>query len=681
MNERTRTVTLIVIAGILLLAWQPMMHVVERMTGLKLLYTEPLKQTTDASTQPASQPAGASPTTAMAGQATIPVPSTQVGQISIAAPTTVPANITLGSAVAHDPNFALQLNISPVAASLDGVVLNDYTQKVESPDRFTFDQPYGDGVSPLATRSITINGHTQDLSHSVWSVVKRGYNSVTFGLDINDGANPLLSIYKQFTVLPRSEKGADGFDTELVTQFVNRTAQPMSVATNMIGPTFPPSESARGGDRQVIAGYRGPNVVTLGHDALESFSSTTLTKTYTQLDGQPMLWFGAGGNYFNAIVRPTNGMWFKETSATLANPENADAASHEVVLAIQSNDIPLSPNGTAAISANVFFGPRLRSLLNNAYYSAPGVQYGQTLSLGGSSCTWCTFQWLIDLLMSLLGFFQHYIFRDWGLSIIALVFIVRALLHPITKRSQVSMSRMAEMGPAMEKLKQKYKDDKDALNRAMMQYYKDQGAGPILGCLPMFLQMPIWIALYSGLSSTFELRQAPFLYNLTWIHDLSKPDHLVQFSQPLSFYFIHLDGINVIPILMGFAFFLQQKLTPKPPAATPEQQQQQQMMQWMTLLFPLMLYSSPAGLNLYIFTSTCFGIIEARIIRKHIAERKALQPSGPTFVDGEIVPPKNPYEKPAAKKPGGIMGFLAGLQEKAEQLKNDAEKQQKNKKK
>jgi YidC/Oxa1 family membrane protein insertase len=92
--------------------------------------------------------------------------------------------------------------------------------------------------------------------------------------------------------------------------------------------------------------------------------------------------------------------------------------------------------------------------------------------------------------------FFHMIFRDWGLAIIALVCVVRVLLHPITKKSQVSMMKMGKMGPEMERLKKKYGDDKDGLNKAMMQFYKEQGATPILGCLPMFLQMPIWIALY-----------------------------------------------------------------------------------------------------------------------------------------------------------------------------------------
>ena len=131
----------------------------------------------------------------------------------------------------------------------------------------------------------------------------------------------------------------------------------------------------------------------------------------------------------------------------------------------------------------------------------------------------------------------------------------------------------------------------------------------LLGCLPMFIQMPIWIALWSSLQSTFELRLAPFLWGFTWIKDLAQPDHLITFATPFSFFFLHIDGINILPILLAVVFYLQQKIQPQQPATTPEQQQQQKMMKWMmVLMFPLMLYSGPAGLNLYILTSTTIGI-------------------------------------------------------------------------
>ena len=144
----------------------------------------------------------------------------------------------------------------------------------------------------------------------------------------------------------------------------------------------------------------------------------------------------------------------------------------------------------------------------------------------------------------------------------------------------------------------------------------------------MFLQMPIWIALWSALHSTFELRHAPFLWGFTWIDDLAKPDHLIQFAQPIQLWFLYIDGLNLLPILMGFVFWLQMKYQPKPPRMTQEQEQQQKIMMWMTLLFPLLLYSGPSGLNLYILTSTLIGIIESKRIRDHIKQQEEAEKAG-----------------------------------------------------
>jgi YidC/Oxa1 family membrane protein insertase len=139
-------------------------------------------------------------------------------------------------------------------------------------------------------------------------------------------------------------------------------------------------------------------------------------------------------------------------------------------------------------------------------------------------------------------------------------------------------------------------------------------------------------------------------------------------------------GINVLPLLMAVVMYFQTKLQPKPATMTAEQQQQQKMMTWMsTLLFPLFLYNGPSGLNLYIMTSTLFGIIESKVIRKHIKEREAIEAArGPTIIDEE--PPERgggggskKKDDPKAPKP---KGWLARLQERAEQIRNDAQKQQ-----
>ena len=683
MNERTRMIAAMSIAAIIIFSWVPLMRLVEKQTGWQLLpkpeiaATQPADDaTTQATTQSATQP-----TTITAGQGgVIALPSTRPGELSLTQPTTTqPAVISLGAADRGDKTYAMQMRVTPFGAGIDQVTLNDFTARVGSNDPFSFDFPYTPTYEALGTRSVTINGVVKDLSSGVWRIDQQDANSVRLSIDLSDGSKPLLTLVKRFVVLPRDDgggQGPQGFDTTLQCQFINRSARPLTVSSELTGPTFPPSEQLRGGDRQVIAGYQGKNAVVLRHDTLEGFTGSSTTKDYTTYEDQPLLWIGASGNYFNGIVRPEGANWIKTASATALDPA-ADAHVRQVAIAINTNDFQLAPGASQTIVAKVFFGPRQRALLKNPYYSAPGIGYQHALE-STSSCAWCTFSWLVDFLMWLLGIF-HAVLRDWGLSIIALVFLVRALLHPITKRSQVTMASMGKMGPELERIKKKYANDKEALNRAMMEFYKTQGATPILGCLPMLLQMPIWIALYSGLSSTFELRQQGFLPAITWIKDLSQPDHLIKFSQPFSLFgFLHFDGINIIPILMGVAYFLQQKLTPKPMASSPEQQQQQKMMQWMTLLFPLMLYSSPSGLNLYIFTSTVFGIIESRIVRKHIAEQEALAKAGPTIVDADVIDART---VPEPKKSGGIMGWFTQLQEKAEQMRNDAEKQPRTKRK
>src|SRR5207253_5754089 len=114
-----------------------------------------------------------------------------------------------------------------------------------------------------------------------------------------------------------------------------------------------------------------------------------------------------------------------------------------------------------------------------------------------------------------------------------------------------------------------------------------------------------------------------------------KPDALMSWAPVKLFFGIELSSLNILPIFLGFVFFVQQRLQPKPPATTPEQAQQQKMMQWMSLLFPLFLYNGPSGLNLYIMTSTTIGIIESKRIRDHIKQSEEAEKAGKVFIDAK----------------------------------------------
>ncbi len=698
--DTKRLITGMAVAMLLVLGWQQLLQ------HLATTHPEwgwiPTTQAIVATTQDVEAPGATRPATTQSATVSIE-PSTQPAGMwsvaSVAPPTTQPS--VIGSSTPKDPNVTMAVSIVPRGAGLSEVVLNDYRRTVDSQDRYAFEEPYGgatdDQSRALATRSITIDGQVVNLLTVDWKLTHSTVASASYRADVLRAGLPAVQIDKTYTLTPRSKDPTtpQGSEVTLEYKVTNLTGKPIAAKLIFNGPTCPPRENDRGDDRTIIGGYNHEGFAVLTHASISEITKDKPTREFTKdPDGKPMVWVGQSSVYFNAIVRPDLGRPIKIETATAIGLNNADPADQHVLLELETNTFTVAAGGSADSIDHVFFGPKKHELLNSAYYTAALVKYDETLVMKSSFfiCGLLTFTPMINGLYYLLASFA-WVLRDWGLAIICLVFLVRACLHPITKRAQLNMAKMSKMGPEIERLKKKHGDNKDELNKAMMQFYKTQGATPILGCLPMFLQMPIWLALYSALQSTFELRQQPFLsffgYNLTWIKDLAHPDRLFYFpDHPLSFLFLHIDAINVLPILLGIVSWIQAKVTrsQQPPASTPEQAQQQKMMQWMTLMLPIILYNGPSGLNLYIMTSSIFGIIESKIVRKHIKEREELEKRGVVIVDNppDDLPPtgsvrrkKGPPE-PTPKK-GGIMGWLADIQEKAQAMQNEQAK--KNKKK
>jgi YidC/Oxa1 family membrane protein insertase len=640
-------------------------------------------QLATSATSPSTQTNGAAATT------TGPTMSA-AGAIGVKSPATAPTTtVTLGE---NDPDVRMEVRINSLGAGVDQVTLKEFNA-ADRKNPYTFQKPYDAGnplTRPFATRAVTVNGTEVPLAGVPWVLESRTSRDATFVMDLG-----LVKVRKIFQL---TDKKAPGQGFELLVNYTvqNTSAQPAKVKIAFVGPTTPPHESEQGHDVQILAGYdAGYEKVAVAHHVTDEFNTKKPTIDLTRNDEkQPLLWGGTASVYFNAIVRPVPQKQgaampghIASFVATGLNP-TSEAIDRQVLLTFETTELEVAPKQSLALNNSIFLGPRQRSLLQEPYYAKFPLGYQETLVLTSGLCGFCTFQKVIDVLVTMLRAF-HFVTRDWGLAIIILVCIVRALLHPITKRSQVSMMKMGKMGPEMERLKAKYPDpkDKDQLNKAMMELYKEQGFTPILGCLPMFLQMPIWIALYSALQTTFELRQARFLWGFTWIKDLAQPDKLIDFHRtitlPLGF---HLSAVNLLPILMAVMFFLQQKFTPKPPAANKDQEMQQKMMQWMSLLFPVFLYNYPSGLNLYIFTSTTIGIIESKIIRDHIKQKDAEEKAGKIIVDAPKSMKRRRDDdegsggggKKGPKKPSppkkGLSGLLRDLMAKAEEVKREAEK-------
>lgn len=688
--DTKRLITGVLIVFALILGWQAFLGYLAKKNNWAIGPTTHPAATQEAATQPTTQRTAASPATHPATEpsmaaippktapastgpfAVVPTPGTKGAQV-----------ITLGHPqldVKEQAEYPLALSIDPQGAGLDSVILNRFRNTSGSPDPYIYEQPKDidpGKTRPLATRSITIDGRqTLDLLDQLWTLKSHDQSSAVYTLTIASDTGD-LTLQKTYRLTPKTDAGR-GYVVSVDYTLTNHTSKPLTVATTFNGPTAPPYDPMQRDDRQIIAGYWDQGIVKVDSDMVYNFSDKMKFKDLSKnKDGQPVLWVGASSVYFDAIVRPIPleghlAAYLKAVQADALNPD-APSEQRQAALTLSTGELTIAAGKQLTLPMEMFVGPKKRSLLNSAYYAAAPRGYDGTI---GTMTSWCAFSWLINGLVYLLIAF-HWVLRDWGLAIIALVVLVRIILHPITKRSTISMQKMTKMGPEMERIKKKYADNKDELNKAMMQVYKQQGVAPILGCLPMFLQMPIWIALWDMLRSTFELRQAPFLWGWTWIKDLTQPDHLFTFAHPVHIFFFTIAGLNVLPILLAFAYYFQQKYTPKPPAATPEQEKQQKMMQWMSLLFPIFLYAEPSGLNLYIAASTGVGIWEQKRIRDHIRRQDELEKNQRVIVDAKPTRAKRLSrngEQDQARPKGAFARWIADLQQRAEQVKREAER-------
>ena len=193
---------------------------------------------------------------------------------------------------------------------------------------------------------------------------------------------------------------------------------------------------------------------------------------------------------------------------------------------------------------------------------------------------------------------MYAIIPNYGLVVVVFAFLIKLLLNPLTVKTFESTRKMQALAPEIQKLKEKYKNDPQKMSRAQMELYKNSGANPLGGCVPMLIQMPILVSVFSIFRSKIEFRGAPFF---GWISDLSVPDTLISIG---SF------PINILPVLMGSTMFIQQKMMSAPNADT----QQKTMMYVMNVFFLFLFYRFPSGLNLYYFVFNLLTILQQKYL-------------------------------------------------------------------
>ena len=248
--------------------------------------------------------------------------------------------------------------------------------------------------------------------------------------------------------------------------------------------------------------------------------------------------------------------------------------------------VAIQPNTTEKLTSKLWTGPKLQNEMGQvADHLDLTVDYG-----------WAWF--IAKPLFWLLTFIQQLV-HNWGVAIICVTLVVKAILYPLTKAQYTSMAKMRMLQPKLQEMRERFGEDRQRMSQEMMKLYKDEKVNPLGGCLPLLLQMPIFIALYWTFMEAVELRHVPFF---GWIQDLSAQD-----------------PYYILPILMGASMFLLQKMSPTP-VADP---MQQKIMNFMPLIFMVFFLWFPAGLVLYWLVSNLITIIQQQLIYRGL-EKKGL---------------------------------------------------------
>ena len=254
------------------------------------------------------------------------------------------------------------------------------------------------------------------------------------------------------------------------------------------------------------------------------------------------------------------------------------------IIGFKSNQEVITANSKKIISSDLYIGPKTqKELVELADNLNLVVDYG--------------FLWWLAVPIHKALMYSQKLTVNWGLAIILITLLIRLLMFPLTKAQHVSMAKTKKIQPKIEKLKQRYGEDKNKLGQAMIELYQKEKVNPIGGCLPIILQMPIFLALYWVLLESVELRHAPFIF---WIQDLSVQD---------PFY--------ILPILMGASMLIMQKMQPSPASLD---ENQKKVMQIMPLIFTVFFLWFPSGLVLYWLISNIATIIQQSIIFKKIGK-------------------------------------------------------------
>lgn len=636
--------------------------------------------------------------------------SSQPAPIAMIAGGATNTTTTLGGGT----NDSLLLKLTPRGAAVAEIKITEVSQR--KPGQYVHreghrgNEPY-EIVGPVyngehdvysfATRSLKIEewGRDFNLSDVLWEQGPTDATRATYTatLRASDGNADLLRLTKTYELIDKPDKP---YLVKMSLRIDNAGSVPLTPIVEQDGAVGIQKDDEYRDQRQLMWARYVNGALEFKHATRKELAKQIADPR--RLDGsagnERLVWAAVVSKFFGVFVRPLESTQDATSIAkvvgTVAAPNLADVHDDALARFVIKPPATLAPGASATIEFEVYAGPKDGDILartNPAFSDRTQIGY---IAAGDIDQSCCTFQPLPKVMTWLLETI-HLFIGNYGIAIMILVLIVRGLLHPLAVWQQKQMYRsqdaMARIQPKVDLILEKFPDDKLRQNQERMRLMAEEGINPaamMVGMLPMFIQLPIMVALWTALSTDIHMRNAPF--DGWWIVDLSAPDALIRFSGDgidvplLSMMMGKIHSLNVLPIVMGITMYLQQKYMPKPAqiakreiaadaakrraasggmSADEQARINQTTANIMCILFPVMMYSMPSGLTLYWMATNVFGIFESLRIRKQIREEKERKErEGPP-------PPSNKRGWLSAR----LSRFYKYLAEQAEELQKQAD--------
>ncbi|MHC5081201.1 MAG: YidC/Oxa1 family insertase periplasmic-domain containing protein [Planctomycetota bacterium] len=476
---------------------------------------------------------------------------------------------------------------------------------------------------------VSVKGSREDLTALPWEILPSPTpDEVIFRFQTSDG----LEIRKRFSI--GREEGDTPFTFRLRVSVKNIGEKNVDLTTYLSGPAGIPIERL---DYPNLLAYVASGV-NPKEPTVEEIDLSDVEEGSRKITPHQCHYAGVGNKYFGAVLIPKDptrvadvavrslldtALWEDALRKTKdpAKARKKTVRNLQPILSLKDTEEgPLAPGKERTWEFTVFAGPKRDPLLEAL--SLKGIRTSISSFCFPSSWT----RGLSWVMLKILIFFNG-IVSNFGVAILLLTVLVRALMFPLSIRMQISMNeyqkKMKKIQPKMQEIKERYKD-KQRQQQELTKLMREHGVSllPLKGCLPIFLQFPIFIALFVTLRNSLELRHAGFLY----IRDLALPDQLFPFPEFVPDMFL-IGGIlgshfNLLPILWIALMILQQRLTPQPATDDPQMKSQRKMMLIMSIAFGVLFFRIEAGCALYIITSTLWGMGESTLIRRRLAAQE-----------------------------------------------------------